>query len=119
MNDETELDETVLEQLERMVGLDVFDEIVELFLKNAPKRVDAARAGLKSNQLRDVFHAMHSLKSSAAMLGAMRLTQIAERIERLATDESAEPLGRQIDDLAAELARVETLLQENRRGRSA
>ena len=85
----------------------------------AETRVDAARAGLESNQLKDVFHAMHSLKSSAAMLGATHLTQIAERIERLATDESAEPLGRQIDDLATELARVETLLQENRRGRSA
>ncbi len=104
-------DETVLTRLSETVGEDVMQEIIDLFRKHTPQRIEAAREGLRSGMLNEVARAMHSLKSSAAMIGASRVEEIARRMEETATQQGADALVSQLDDLDTAMAHVETYLQ--------
>ena len=65
--------------------------MVRLFLDNAPARLDQIRAGVQDGTARDAERGAHSLKSSAANVGAVALSRLAARMEDLAAH----------DDLAA------------------
>ncbi len=109
-------DKTVLARLSETVGADVMQEIIDLFLEHTPQRIEAAREGLRSGTLDEVARAMHSLKSSAAMIGASRVEEIARRMEETATQQRADALASQLDDLDTAVAQVETYLQRRGQG---
>ena len=91
-------------------------EIIDLFRKHTPQRIEAVREGLRSGMLDEVARAMHSLKSSAAMIGASRVAEIARRMEETATQQEADALVSQLDDLDTAVAQVETHLQTRGQG---
>ncbi len=111
MTDAAGLDETTLQRLSEMVGADVMQEIVDLFREHTPQRIEAAREGLRSDKLDEVARAMHSWKSSAAMIGAMRVEEIAIRMEKTVTLQRADILASQLEDLEAAAAVVESYFQ--------
>ncbi len=108
------IDATTLDRLQKMVGGKVLREITELFFEHTPGRVAAVRAARDADDLPGAAQALHNLKSSAGMLGAKRLQQLAERMEQLARsggdDESpwplVEQLEREYEQAAAALRRV-------------
>ncbi len=91
-------------------------EIIDLFREHTPQRIEAAREGLRSGVLDEVARAMHSLKSSAAMIGASRVEEIARRMEETATQQRADRLASQLSDLDTAVAQVETYLQTRGQG---
>ncbi len=109
-------DETVLTRLSETVGADVMQEIIDLFREHTPQRIEAAREGLRSGMLDDVARAMHTLKSSAAMIGASRVEEIARRVEETATQQGADALASQLDVLETAVAQVESYLQTRGQG---
>lgn len=68
--------------LERVGGPALVRELIEIFLRHAPQRVAQARQGVRERDWGAVERATHSLKSSAANIGATRLHDAAERLER-------------------------------------
>ncbi|MCC4593628.1 response regulator [Xanthomonas campestris pv. cannae] len=75
------LDIAVLDELRDVIGAASVTQIVELFLADAPlliQRLEQAAATAQSDALRE---AAHTLKSSAANLGALALSAAALRIE--------------------------------------
>ena len=66
--------------------------------------------------LDEVARAMHSLKSSAAMIGASRVEEIAIRVEETATEQQADTLASQLDDLDSAVAQVESYLETRGKG---
>ncbi len=110
------VDEAVLTRLSKSVGADVMQEIIDLFREHTPQRIEAAREGLRSGMLDDVARAMHTLKSSAAMIGASRVEEIARRMEETATQQGADALASQLDDLETAVAEVETYFQTRSKG---
>ena len=104
-------DETALNRLSEVVGADVMQEIVDLFREHTPRRIEAARKGLRSGALEEVARAMHSLKSSAAMIGASRVEEIAIRMEKAAMQQLADGLDSQLEELETAAAQVETHLR--------
>lgn len=75
------LDIAVLDELRDVIGAASVAQIVELFLADAPlliQRLEQAAATAQSDALRE---AAHTLKSSAANLGALALSAAALRIE--------------------------------------
>ncbi|MBO9880522.1 response regulator [Xanthomonas sp. D-109] len=75
------LDIAVLDELREVIGGASVSQIVELFLADAPlliQRLEQAAATAQSDALRE---AAHTLKSSAANLGALALSAAALRIE--------------------------------------
>lgn len=108
------LDLNVVQSLRELGGDDdpgLFDEVVELFLAdanvNVAKLADAFAAG-DANALQRIAH---SLKSSAANVGAMHLSKLCfelEKLGRAGTCEGAGPLVEQLRthflDVSAALA---------------
>lgn len=91
MSSDASFDESTLPRLEKMVGRVALAEVLDLYLKNSPKRVEAVRSGLKTGDLASAAHALHDIKSSAGMVGAAGLQRLAQEMERMARE--ADPNG--------------------------
>jgi two-component system sensor histidine kinase/response regulator len=99
-------DASALDRLKRFGGGKLLGEMIALFLAAAPERLTAARLGQTSGDAPAVEMAFHSLKSSAAQLGAMRLQRLSDRGERLANVGTLEEVPILVQELEEELARV-------------
>jgi CheY-like chemotaxis protein len=86
------LDLAALARLERQGGRALVREMVAVFCEDTPARLRVGRWGVESNDLDATRRAAHSLKSSAATIGAVRLHDISARIERLAAQHKGRAL---------------------------
>ncbi len=79
-----ELNPEAIDRLRDLGGQVLVQRMVELFIKNVPARVLAARQALDKGDASGVEHAVHSIKSSAGNIGAESLMDLAGRAERAA-----------------------------------
>ncbi|MEM7564873.1 MAG: Hpt domain-containing protein [Pseudomonadota bacterium] len=107
------LDDNVLAQLERDMGEDAgmviesYCESIDEFLTDI-----ANRTVLTPND--DLHRWAHTIKSSAASIGAMRLAHLAAQMENSYRDRVAIDLGSQLQDMQKEYHRVFSTLEKNR-----
>lgn len=94
------IDPQALERLKEWGGDKLVGQMVRLFLKNAGSRMDQIRSGLSDGNLDEAERGAHSLKSSAANIGAESLRTMATRLESAALDSN-------IDDARALLPQLE------------
>jgi two-component system, sensor histidine kinase and response regulator len=80
-------------------GRVLLQRVVSQFSATAPEIGSAIRAAFGAGDSTALWRAAHSLKSSAAALGALRLSRNCARIETLAREEGIAP----VKDLLAEL----------------
>lgn len=99
-------DRDALMRLERFGGIKLLDEMIALFLENARERLAAAAAGLEAGDASATENAMHSLKSSSAQLGALRLSRLCEQAETIARGGTLTGSAGLLDECREELARV-------------
>ena len=71
----------MLKRLEKWGGPSLSSEIVQLFLDNVPKRVEQIRGAMDNGDLTEPERGAHSLKSSAANVGAQHLQKISSELE--------------------------------------
>ncbi len=83
--DPTIIDPAALQRLEDWGGRSLSKEIVRLFLENGPTRVDQIRGAMDGEDLDVPERGAHSLKSSAANVGAQLLQQVASELESAAS----------------------------------
>ena len=83
--DPTIIDPAALKRLEDWGGSSLSKEIVRLFLENGPSRVDQIRGAMDGEDLDEPERGAHSLKSSAANVGAQLLQQVASELELAAS----------------------------------
>jgi HPt (histidine-containing phosphotransfer) domain-containing protein len=108
------LDDSALDKLRKLGGEKLVARMIDLFSSNGGQRVAAARAALQSADFPTAERAVHSLKSSAANVGAAALREMAQRAEDCAAARDEQGLARMLDPLEAELTRVCALLEERR-----
>jgi HPt (histidine-containing phosphotransfer) domain-containing protein len=84
----------------------LLSELVGIFIDDGPKRLQAIRAALTASNVREVEHVAHSLKGSAAILGATRLQTAALALEDAAHDGHTENGQDLVAAIARELDRV-------------
>lgn len=97
--------------LERIVGHvepGQLRELVDLFTATAHADLPECRRLLDAGDGRGLGLAMHRLKSSARMVGALRFAALAERLEAAAIDGAPEQLRAQLDALEHAVIDVET-----------
>ncbi len=90
------IDENVIESLRELGGEDdpgLVAELIEMFLEDAPRHLDDMITGLESGDLEIVHRSAHTLKSSAANMGAMILSSLCKEVEELARTECVDELG--------------------------
>jgi HPt (histidine-containing phosphotransfer) domain-containing protein len=86
MTDSPIIDPQALERLKEWGGDKLAGQMVRLFLKNTGSRMDQIRAGISQGDLVEAERGAHSLKSSAANIGAETLRTMATRMESAALD---------------------------------
>jgi HPt (histidine-containing phosphotransfer) domain-containing protein len=101
-----ETDPEALERLRRFGGNKLLGDMITLFLAAVPQRLGAARNGLARADWHVVEHELHALKSSAAQLGALRMHRLSQEGEALAKAGATDGIGRVLDELDAEEARM-------------
>lgn len=99
-------DGAALDRLKRFGGAKLLGEMIRLFLAAAPERIATARTALGRGNAHDVELALHSLKSSAAQLGALRMQRLSERGELEARAGTLASLPGVLEELDEEHARV-------------
>lgn len=75
-----------LKELERTSGETLLPGLISIFEKETSETLARMAEALSVAQTADVSRAAHSIKSAAANLGAMRVRDIAERLEKNAAD---------------------------------
>ena len=83
--DPTIIDPAALERLEEWGGPGLSKEIVQLFLDHGPVRMDQIRGALDGDDLDVPERGAHSLKSSAANVGAQHVRRFASEVESAAS----------------------------------
>src|SRR3954463_7742688 len=104
-------DAASLERLKRFGGGKLLGEMITLFLLTTPERIASACDGHASNDVKATEMALHSLKSSSAQLGAMRMQRICEQGELLARAGTLEGVGALLRELEEEFPRVQEWLE--------
>ncbi len=89
-----ELDRSTFEELRQMSGPDFIDELVDTYLEDAPRLVQEMEAALEAKDAEAFRRAAHSLKSNSATFGAMRLSNLAKELEKLAKENKLEAAAR-------------------------
>jgi HPt (histidine-containing phosphotransfer) domain-containing protein len=113
MNGAARLDPDVLAGIERKVGAATLREIILLFLEHGPKRLKIACEGGASGDVDSAAAALHSMKSSAGMLGAGGLHELAETMERLARERKTDAVRALLDDLRKTFGEAEQALRDH------
>lgn len=112
------MDPDALARLERFGGLKLLREMIALYLENAPERLAAAEAGVAAGDPAVTENALHSLKSSSAQLGALRLSRLCEEGETKARAANLAGIAEIVEAGRAELAKVEGWLHGIRDAKS-
>jgi HPt (histidine-containing phosphotransfer) domain-containing protein len=114
MTDSQIIDPQALERLREWGGDKLAGQMVRLFLKNSGTRMDQIRQGVGGSDLEEAERGAHSLKSSAANIGAELLRTLATRMESAALEGNtgdAETLLPDLEtayaDAMSELERIE------------
>jgi len=83
---QAKLDHSALEMIRSISdgSDDLLQQVVALFIESTPPLLQDIEAGLSNNELDRLRVAAHTLKSSAANLGATNLCEMARRLEAAA-----------------------------------
>lgn len=84
MSEQDTLDPAALDRLREWGGDKLLGQMIRLFLENAPGRMEQIRSGAGDGGVGEAEKGAHSLKSSAANVGAHRVRDVSADIERLA-----------------------------------
>lgn len=101
MNTLTLLDEAAVDRLREWGGSALVARMIDLFIELGPERLSQIRSGSANGEPEAVERAAHSLKSSAANLGAERLRAHAAELEAAAMARRSgeiEPLVASLED---------------------
>ena len=85
---------------------EIVAEIIETFLHDTPELIAGMRAAVAADDALVLDRAAHTLKSSSATVGAMRLSTHCRAVEEGARAGRAAVLSDAVDDVAAEFERV-------------
>ena len=110
MTDTVVIDMKALERLHEWGGKRLVAQMIDLFLSQAPERLRGLREGLSNGDVDVVERSAHSLKSTAANLGATTLSRLAEDAERAASERNLTGVREFVPELEAEFARARDAL---------
>ena len=109
------LDQAVIEELRDVLGQGL-DEVVEVFLQEAPGQVDALRAALERGDVEHLLKTTHVLGSSSSNLGASGLSALCRSLESAAREQRRQDAVDDVSRIRAELERVSTEFHRLREG---
>jgi HPt (histidine-containing phosphotransfer) domain-containing protein len=115
------LDQAALDSLLQMVGgdADFVDELVDTFLADVPHQLADLRAAVAAGAAADAVRPAHTLKGTAASIGARSVEGVSRSIEEGARAGNVDGLKAPVEELARALADLEAALADARARRWA
>ena len=95
-----------LRELQEEDEPDIVSEVCSLFVKHAPERLSSIEQAIESGDAKGLLMAAHSLKSSSAYIGAMRLSSLSKELELMGRTGALEGAKEKAEALVAEYSRV-------------
>ena len=111
-----EIEAGIVDELRALISPDGVREIIDIYLSDAPKRLEDFQSGLKDGDLALARRAAHSLKSTAAYLGARSFSTFCAELETAAR---VSDMGALADGLPLLESRLTQVLAELGQVRSA
>jgi HPt (histidine-containing phosphotransfer) domain-containing protein len=118
MSESVVLDPVALDRLKEWGGEKLLAQMLRLFLDNSPARMEQIRVGVSGGDVGEAEKGAHSLKSSAANVGASELRALAATMERHASQKEESAVAALLPDLEGAYARACEALEEIERGTS-
>ncbi len=112
MSAEAAIDQKTYDELVASVGDDFIGELVSTYLEETPMLLAQLREAWQRRDAEAFRRAAHSIKSSSASLGALRLSEQARALEMLGKQGSLDGVKGDLDALEAEYAQAEQGLKE-------
>lgn len=84
MNNSFQIDPKAITRIKSIGGEALLKRLLDIFSENALPYVESAISNKNSGNLTAVEHSVHSLKSSAANIGALSIQELSEQIEIIA-----------------------------------
>ncbi|MGH1375404.1 MAG: PAS domain S-box protein [Alphaproteobacteria bacterium] len=115
-NDLSVFDHNTFDNMKELMG-DGFAPMIQQFLDNSSKYIAQAQEGLANNNAKLIADAVHPLKASSAVLGVIKVSQLAAKIEKGADevngsdDKKISVLSQTIQDLHDAFIDVEETLK--------
>lgn len=116
MSDSEILDAKALDRLREWGGDKLLAQMIRLFLENAPARMDQIRTGVRTGQAEEAEKGAHSLKSSAANLGAEHVRAFSADAERKAAAGDVAAVTALLPDLEEAFGRTIQALESIEKG---
>ncbi len=105
------LEESQISSLESLLGKEQLRTIIDAFLNELPRHLDALRDSAGRRDGSALAFTAHTLKGGSAQLGALRVSALSLEIEKDGKERSFAEVEARLDELARELARLETVLR--------
>ena len=102
MTDEPIFSSAPLEEFSEAIGgdADLLVDLITTFLEDATDRLTALAAGWASQDVEVVKVEAHTLKSSAAQMGAMQMSELSRRIEAAAREGDLDSVAAEVEQVA-------------------
>jgi PAS domain S-box-containing protein len=113
--DEAVIDRKALQTILDMIAGDnsqLLADLINSYLDDAPKLLQNMQNALAKQNVVEMQHSAHTLKSASATLGAMHLAELCRKLETTQLSEPIEVWAEQVANVQAEYAKVETSLQQ-------
>jgi CheY-like chemotaxis protein/HPt (histidine-containing phosphotransfer) domain-containing protein len=91
----------------------LFSDLVAVFIKETPARIEAARAAYSKGDCELVLRIAHTIAGSAGVVRAARTHDAAMELELAAREGQADRLAELLDALEAELARLREAVEKD------
>ena len=110
MSDADVLDPAVLETLRQLTEPgepDVLEEVLRIFLQEAPPRIERLRTSWAAGNIVEMQRAAHSLKGSAGNIGATALHNVCRQLDERGRSGEVADLAPLVDAMVMEFGKVE------------
>jgi HPt (histidine-containing phosphotransfer) domain-containing protein len=91
---------------------DIIAEVGGLFIEHSPEKVNAIMQSVERGDAKGLLVAAHSLKSSSAYIGAMRLSALAKELELMGRSNSLEGAKEKAQKLKEEFDQAVAAIDE-------
>ena len=105
------------EALRRLKELDpkgdnrLFERVASAFETSVGRLMPQFEDAIRQQDMQGILHVAHTLKSSSASIGALKLSQMCAEIETMIRRQTGEDLSSRIRDIPLEAERVQAGLQ--------
>ncbi|MEQ8963049.1 MAG: response regulator, partial [Coleofasciculus sp. C2-GNP5-27] len=106
---ESALDPQVLQTFHDMMGesaTEMLRQLMDIYLEDTPAMLETLKIALQENNLAALQRTAHTLKSSSAALGAIKLSQLCQDLEHLSQSQVTTGLCELVAQIESEYQRV-------------